>query len=49
MVNAAGVILAEKRYLSAPALIAAYVGPLTLTRGPIRWWCGSAARSISSG
>jgi hypothetical protein len=44
LVNAAGVILAEKRYLSAPSLIAAYVGPLTLTRGTYSLvvWIGGA-------
>jgi hypothetical protein len=44
LVNAAGVVLAEKRYLSAPALIEAYVGPLTLTRGTYSLvaWIGGA-------
>jgi hypothetical protein len=44
IVDADGVIVAEKRYLSAPALIAAYVGPLALTRGrySLITWIGGA-------
>lgn len=52
IVDSTGVILAEQRYVSAPALIAAYVGPLTLTRGHyslVTWIGGDLALAQVAG